>query len=64
MLKNILKIKGVKELSKAEQKRVTGGSCDPEQECCWSCYTNFANRYYIYPGESCLPGWTQVTGCH
>ena len=36
MLQDILKIQGVKVLSKAEQKNVKGGGtcCDPELDCC------------------------------
>lgn len=38
MLKNILKLAGVKELSKNEQRNVKGGwcgdGCDPAESCC------------------------------
>lgn len=38
MLKNILKLKGVKMLSKEEQRNVKGGfCCDPLLECCSLC---------------------------
>ena len=55
MLKNILNLKGVKTLSKAEQRNVKGGfgpTCNPVQECCHSC-TCGLNTYFIYPGKNC-----------
>jgi len=53
MLKNILKIEGVKELSKGEQKSLRGGHhCDPEETCCYVCHCG-TQLIPIYPGESC-----------
>ncbi len=40
MLKSILKINGVRELTKGEQKSVKGGycgNCDPLTQCCEQC---------------------------
>lgn len=44
MLKSILKMSGVKPLTKEEQKSLKGGrcgdGCDPELECCHYCQWN------------------------
>ena len=43
MLKNILNLAGVKELSKNEQKNVKGGrcgNCNPAEDCCHLCQSN------------------------
>ena len=55
MLKNILKLKGVKTLSKAEQRNVNGGAargCNPAEECCALCTCGLSN-WFIPNGGSC-----------
>lgn len=49
MLKNILKIAGVKELSKNEQKNVKGGACcNPEEQCCQP-----VGSFWAFPCTGC-----------
>ena len=56
MLKNILNLKGVKVLSKGEQRNVRGSgtmvSCDPAEDCCALCSCGVSN-WFIPNGGSC-----------
>lgn len=55
MLESILKIQGVKALSKSDQKNVNGGrcgNCDPELACCYYCGGCFVTHSYcVAPGN-------------
>jgi len=56
MLKSILKLSGVKTLTKEEQKSVKGGfcgdGCDPAWECCHYCQGSGCVYRVIKPGCS------------
>ncbi len=57
MLQNILKINGVKVLSKAEQKNVKGGrcgdGCDPAEQCCFTCGSSGCYWTFCQTGCPC-----------
>lgn len=60
MLKNILKLEGVKQLTKAQQKNVKGGACcNPENDCC----CKRSSPYNSGCGASCSYCWSDGIHC-
>ena len=57
MLKNILNLKGVKTLSKEEQRNVNGGrcgdGCNPAEECCYRTQAGCFVRACPYSPPNC-----------
>lgn len=63
MLKNVLKLDGVRLLTKSEQKGVVGGNhCNPAEDCCNVCQKG-VSHYYVYTWEACAPGYIRFSGC-